>query len=120
MPYALTVEKIAQLLTRDAVAGIAADAEGITALAERGSLVDVAAEAAGLDADERAYLDSVPPVLLEAMRAAIVEAVGAGKAVHLQYSPAYEYSVQVWDFGQAVSIHLSGPYPAGYSGGPSS
>ena len=38
-------------------------------------------------------------------------AASAGKAIHLQYSPGYDFSVQLWDYGTALSVHISGPYP---------
>jgi hypothetical protein len=25
--------------------------------------------------------------------------------------PGYEFEIRLWDFGEAVSVHLSGPYP---------
>ena len=79
-----------------------------------GSLVDLAKSRAGLDDDEAGYIASIPATLQEGIRATIAQAVDAGKAVHIMYSPAYEFGVQMWDYGQAVSIHLSGPYPDGF------
>lgn len=75
-----------------------------------GGLVDVAQAVLGLDNAQIEYLQSVPSVLQEAIRGAIAEALNQGKAVHLQYSPGYDFQVRLWDYGEAVSVHLSGPY----------
>jgi hypothetical protein len=114
MPIALTIDKLAQVLNTEVVAGLAADDESVARLSEPGSLIDVAAESAGLADDERAYLEDIPPTLVEGMRATIVAAIGAGKAVHLQFSPGYDFEARMWDYGGAVSIHISGPYPPDY------
>ncbi|HUW02788.1 MAG TPA: hypothetical protein VMW08_10590 [Acidimicrobiales bacterium] len=109
------IDKLAKVLEYDVVSAIAADDDGILRLSNPGSLVDEAKASAGLTDDEAAYLADIPPVLLESMRAAIVEAVKANQAIHVQYSPAYDFSVRIWDYGQAVSIHVTGPYPPDYS-----
>ncbi len=111
MPIALTIDALAKILNAEVVAEIAAGDDALTKLSQPGSLVDVADESAELGPELRAYLDTIPPTLLESMRAAIVVAIGANKAVHIQYSPAYDFNVQLWDYGSGLSIHVSGPYP---------
>jgi hypothetical protein len=115
MPYALAMDKMIRVLSSEAVNQIRSETpEVIDQLRERGSLVDAAKQLAGLTDDEASYLEAIPTALMEGMRAAITEALDSGKAVHLQYSPAYDFSVQLWDYGDAVSIHVSGPYPPDY------
>ncbi len=111
MPMALVIDKLAEILKCDVVTGVGDDDEGLLRLSEPGSLIDEAKAGAGLTDDEAAYLHDMPPALLEGMRAAIVEAIKTDKAIHLQYSPAYDFQVRLWDYGDAVSIHVSGPYP---------
>lgn len=112
MPYAMTIDKLAAVLTGEAVqATLEGQPEVLERLRERGSLLDVAAELGGLADHEKEYLASIPPTLLEAMRGAVVEALAAGKAVHVQYSPGYDFEIRLWDYGDAVSVHVTGPYP---------
>ena len=99
------------MLTREAVAGLRGD-EGLRErFAQPGSLVDIAVELLGWGDAEVEYLRSVPEVLQEAMRGVLVASIDAGKPVTLQYSPAYDFEVRVWDYGDGVSLHLAGPYP---------
>jgi hypothetical protein len=112
MPYAAAMDKLTTVLTTESIqAMLAQDENPLAELQKRGSLVDVARDLGGLEDHEAAYIESIPQALREAMRAAIVDAASAGKAVHLQFSPAYDFSVQLWDYGTALSVHLSGPYP---------
>ncbi len=84
--------------------------EEVERLGQPGTLVPVAKKVLGLKADEVAYLQAIPSALQESMRAAIYDALSNGKSVQLQYSPGYDFSLQFWDFGEAVSIHITGPY----------
>jgi hypothetical protein len=106
------VEKLAAVLSTEIAAD--PDAEILGRLQEPGSLIDIAIETADLTEDEVAFLQGMPNTLLEAVRAIVVQALGTNKAVHMQYSPAYEFGLHVWDYGQAVSVHLAGPYPDGF------
>ncbi len=53
--------------------------------------------------------------LVQGVRAAVAEAASQGKSIHFQYSPGYDFSVQMWDYGAALSVHVSGPYPPNYA-----
>jgi len=75
-----------------------------------GSLGTVARDVLTLSADERAYIDAIPPTLQEAMRSAIYSSVDQGKPVQLSYAPAYDFEVHIWDYGEALSIQVRGPY----------
>jgi hypothetical protein len=108
MPSALTVDKLAAALTVEAASDF--DPQILDDLKQAGALVEVARTNLDLDADQVAYLESIPPTLREGVRAVIAQALTEGKAVHFQYSPAYEFGIQAWDYGPAVSVHLSGPY----------
>lgn len=114
MPMGMAIDKLAAVLTHEVVGGIGDDDPGLIRLSEPGALVEEARTSAGLTDEEAAYLHDIPPVLQEGMRAAIVQAVKADKAVHVQYSPAYDFSVKIWDYGDSVSIHVTGPYPPDY------
>lgn len=120
MPHALTVDAVASALSVASVAAVrnqeeqsdvvAKARELLERLAEPGTLVEVSVELLGLDDDQAAYLQKIPVALQEALRATVVAAVADGKAVHVQYSPGYDFELRLWDYGQAVSVHLSGPY----------
>ncbi len=110
MPNAMTIASIARVLDRIRLDQAGTD-DLVGRLREPGSLVEVLKAEAELEDYEVEYLSSIPDALVESMRAAAVSALAAGKAVHLQYSPAYDFEVHVWDFGHAVSLHLGGPYP---------
>ena len=109
MPYALIADKLSPLLTRQSVAAM--DPDLVDQLRVPGSLIDLAVTHADLASHEQGYFEAIPAALIEAMRAAIVVAIDAGQAVHLQYSPGYDFEIRLWDYGDAISIHLSGPYP---------
>jgi hypothetical protein len=109
MPQAMMIEKLAPLLTLESISGISPDL--VDQLRVPGSLVGLAVTHGDLATAEQRYLEAIPAPLIEAMRAAIVVAIDAGQPVHLQYSPGYDFEVRLWDYGNAVSIHLSGPYP---------
>jgi hypothetical protein len=112
MPYAAAMDKLTTVLTTESIqAMLAQDDNPLAELQKRGSLVEVARDLVGLEDHEAAYIEAIPQALREAIRAAIADAAEAGKAVHLQYSPGYDFSVQLWDYGTGLSVHLSGPYP---------
>jgi hypothetical protein len=112
MPYALLMDKLRAALTSEAIASVKQEnPELVERLNARGSLVDVAEEAVDLASHEREYLEAVPRALREGIRATIASAIEEDKAVHIGYSPGYDFEIRVWDYGRGVSVHLSGPYP---------
>ena len=115
MPNAMTVQKINMALTAESVRALAEDAALAEQFSRPGSLVDVASSLLELSDQEIEYLRAIPSALQEAARASIADAVSNGKAVQVQYSPAYDFEVRVWDFGEAISLHISGPYPRDFT-----
>jgi hypothetical protein len=116
MPMASAMDKLMSALTAERIKAILEEQpEVLDRLRGQGSGIEVAKELAGLDDKEAAYIEDIPMTLREGVRAALVEAASAGKAVHLQYSPGYDFSVQMWDYGEGLSVHLSGPYPPSYA-----
>jgi hypothetical protein len=79
-------------------------------LETRGGLVDAISTALDLTTEEAIYFDSIPPTLREGLRATVFEALSEGKSVQVQFSPGYDFEVRLWDYGEAVSGHVSGPY----------
>jgi hypothetical protein len=80
-------------------------------LGQRGTLVDIASEHLGLGGEDTDYLNAFPPAVLEAVRAAIYEAIQNDQAVHMLFKPAYDFGAEIFDVGEAIGIQLSGPYP---------
>lgn len=116
MPLALAMDKLTGILTTESIRTMLEEhPEVLEQLRARDSLIDVGKEWAGLEEHEAEYIQAIPAALREGMRAAIVEAAAAGKAIHLQYSPGYDFSVQMWDYGAALSVHVSGPYPPNFA-----
>jgi hypothetical protein len=115
MPYALLMDKLTPILTAEAIQVLKSESPGIVAqLGQPGTLVEVVGNVVGLEELEADYLQAVPTALREAVRAAISAAIEDDKAVNLQYSPAYDFEVRVWDYGDAVGVHLCGPYPPSF------
>jgi hypothetical protein len=111
MPMALAVDKLSNNLTSERIRGmVEQNHPAVDQLAQRDSLVDVA-KTLGLEDHEAEYIAAIPVSLREGIRGAVLEAVSAGKSIHLQYSPGYDFSVQMWDYGEGLSVHVSGPYP---------
>lgn len=112
MPSALMMYKLQGVLTPESIREIRQNQPAlIDRLNEPESLVDLAGSVADLDDADRAYLEAVPPALREGIRAAIASAIKDDKAVHIAYSPGYDFEVRLNDYVQGVSVHLSGPYP---------
>jgi hypothetical protein len=109
------LREIAGLLTGDRFRGLIDEQpELVERLGEPGSLIDVAVEVLDLEPYQREYLEAFPGVLQEAVRASIVEAAAEGKSINMQYSPGYDFDVRVWDYGDDIGIHVSGPYPPNF------
>jgi hypothetical protein len=94
---------------------IAEDEGFASRLAERlgqpGQLVDALHGIVELTPDERRYLESIPQVVRESMRAAALQALLDTKDVFFHYVPGYEFEARVVEYGGGVSIELLGPYP---------
>jgi len=82
----------------------------VAALGRPGTLVDVATRVLKLDAAGRSYLQAIPSPLREAMRAAIYDALSDGQSVQISYSPHYDFELRFTDYGEALSIHVKGPF----------
>ena len=115
MPMALSVEKLNGVLTAEAIrARLAEDPEVLDRLRSPDEVLNLARDLGGLTNDELVYLADIPVTLVHGIRAAVAEAATRGKSVHFQYSPGYDFSVQMWDYEAALSVHVSGPYPPDY------
>jgi hypothetical protein len=115
MPLAAMMMKLNQHLTAEAIQnGIAQDPGVLDRLRHHDSLVDLATELGQLDEDEAKYLADIPPSLRQGIGAAVAHAASEGRAVHVHYSPGYDFSVQLWDHVTGLSVHVSGPYPPDY------
>ena len=100
------------------------------ALAESGSLVEVA-EKLGLfgvipkerHSELRAFLESAPPSLDAAIRAATLSAVERGIHTQLVWQPAYDWRLQAWEVSEhggppgALTLQISAPHPYEASSG---
>lgn len=107
MPNAKTIDKIGVALSASA-----ADASDLAdRLREASDLIEALEAEVELESHEVDYLSSIPFTLREALRVAAAEALAQGKSVHVQFSPGYDFSVSIWDYGSGVSLHVSGPYP---------
>jgi hypothetical protein len=112
MPSALMMSKIQAALTPEAIRDIKQNQrELIDQLNRPKTLVELAGNVAGLDDRDRTYLEAVPPALREGIRAAIASAIEDDKAVHVAYSPGYDFEVRLNDYVEGISVHLTGPYP---------
>ncbi len=110
MPGALMVQSANMALTAEAVETLQREqSDVVERLSVRGSLSEVAQSHLGLSDEDRRYLDSIPSSVQEALRAAIHDAVGNGRAVQISFRPAYDFGVCVWEFGRAVGSQLKGP-----------
>lgn len=90
--------------------------EEVEALGNRGTLIRVARKVLELDEKDLEYLEAMPTALHEALRASIFDALTNGKSAQMIFVPAYDFGVKVWDYGEAISIQVEGPYEAdGYS-----
>jgi hypothetical protein len=112
MPSALMMSKIQGVLTPEAIDTLRRNQpELIDQLNEAETLVELAESVAGLDGDDLAYLEAVPPALREGIRAAIASAIRDDKAIHVAYTPGYDFEVRLNDHVEGISVHLTGPYP---------
>ncbi len=111
MPAAAVAFKLGSVLTPENLAQLGGDASLMSRLATEGSLVELAQEFGEItDPDEVEYFSSIPRAIQESIRVAIRAAIQDGKGVQIQFSPAYDFGLRIWDYGQAISVHLEGPY----------
>jgi hypothetical protein len=108
MPGNFDVEKANTQLSAEA---IGQDPSAFDRLREPGTLVPFAQEFLGLSDDTARYLADFSPRLLEGTRAAVIAAVDAGRSVHVNYVPAYDFEVRLFEYGNATVVSLQGPYP---------
>src|SRR5262245_566102 len=114
MPAASTLRKLARGLWIQHLKDIiAANPDLLTQLQAGADIVDLAESAVELTGDERKYLDAMPEVIKEAIRGTVITSVTQEKDVHVQFSPGYDFELRVWDHGEAIGLHLSGPYEPG-------
>jgi hypothetical protein len=120
MPNQVMVQKSNdQLAARSAARILEEYPEEVEALGERGNLIRVARTVLELEGKDIGYLEAMPSALQEALRASIFDALANGKSAQMIFVPAYEFGVKVWDYGEAISIQIEGPYEAGgYSARP--
>ncbi|HEX2382296.1 MAG TPA: hypothetical protein VHI95_06645 [Acidimicrobiales bacterium] len=115
MPLALAMDKLTSILTTEAIQTMLSEnPEVLEQLREPNSLIGIATQWGGLEPHEVEYLEKIPRSLREGVRAAVVEVAAKGKPIHLQYSPGYDFSVQMWDYKTALSVHVTGPYPPSF------
>jgi hypothetical protein len=115
MPLAAAVEKLNGVLTAGAIRErLGENPEALDRLRSPDEVFNLAREMGGLDDAELAYLTDIPMALVHGIRGAVAQAASQGQSVHFQYSPGYDFSVQMWDYGAALSVHVSGPYPPDY------
>ena len=111
MPNNMMIAQANTALSAESVSALQSDAGITEQLAQPGGFLEVARSLLDLDDASLAYLEAIPSALQEGIRATVADAVNSGKAVQFQFSPAYDFEVRLWDFGEAVSVHVSGPYP---------
>jgi hypothetical protein len=115
MPSALMMSRIQAALTPEAIDRVRREQpELIDQLNTPGTLDGLAETVANLDEKDMEYLKAVPPALREGIRAAIASAIQDRKAIHVAYSPGYDFEVRLNDNVEAISVHLTGPYPPTY------
>lgn len=115
MPSALMMYKIQGALTPEAIDTVRRNQpELIDQLNTPGTLDDLAGTVADLNDRDMAYLRAVPPALREGIRAAIASAIRDDKAIHVAYTPGYDFEVRLNDYVQGISVHLTGPYPPNF------
>jgi hypothetical protein len=111
MPSALMMSSIQAALTPEAIDRVRREQpELIDQLNTPGTLDDLAGTVADLNDRDRAYLRAVPPALREGIRAAIASAIEENKAIHVAYTPGYDFEVRLNDHVEGISVHLTGPY----------
>jgi len=105
------VRKISPVLTQESLTALGQNETFMTALNSPGALVDLARDyIPDIAPEELAYLQAIPPVLQEAVRASIAAAIDGSKEVQVLYAPAYDFELHIWDYGEAVSVQVRGPY----------
>jgi hypothetical protein len=116
MPNALLMRKLQYQLSAQRVREIIAEDEALASrlaeqLGQPGELVDTFGTIVELTEEERRYLESIPPVVQESIRAAALQGWLDSKDVFFHYAPGYEFEARVMEYGEGVSIVLLGPYP---------
>jgi hypothetical protein len=118
MPGTLEFKRLRELIEREALNTLVGDEGMLRRIGTRGALLNIVDEfLPDLDAGERAWLEGMPKSQQEAIRA-IIEDVGLSGDLELeiQFQPAYDYSIQVYDYDKTVVVRAHGPYTGQTSG----
>lgn len=112
MPRGLEFQRLRELVGRDSLDVLAADEGMLRRIQTRGELLNIIDEfLPDLSADERAWLGGIPASQQEALRAVIEDVtLTPGTDLELQFQPAYDYAVQVYDYDKTVVVRVNGPY----------
>jgi hypothetical protein len=116
MPNAVLMRKLQYYLSAVRLRELIAEDEALASeladqLSQPGQLVDTLERIVELTTDERNYLESIPQVVRESIRAATLQGLVDSKDVFFHYAPGYEFEARVMEYGEGVSIELLGPYP---------
>jgi hypothetical protein len=107
LQYQLSAERLRQVIAEDEMfVSRLADQAG-----QPGQLVETLGTIVELTPEERNYLESIPQVVRESIRAAALQGLLDSKDVFFHYAPGYEFEARVMEYGGGVSIELLGPYP---------
>jgi hypothetical protein len=112
MPMALVMRKLIDLARPERIQQLLDERPDVAErLGTPGELLPVVQELGELTDAEMEYLQAIPSPLLEGIRAALVDTISSGRAVHVSYAPGYDFNVSIHDSVESVGVHLTGPYP---------
>jgi hypothetical protein len=88
-------------------------------VAAPGARLSAVAQALGIAKNKRdeQVLDAIPDSIQDVIVTVVRHAITKGVPVYFGWSPAYDYSVKIWearaveDSPTAITLHLEGPYP---------
>ena len=120
MPRTLEMKQVRALTSLESLKGLAAvdDLRGM--LGRPGGLMDLVDQVLPtLSADERAWFGGIPSSQQEAIRAVVDHVLSTNDGItnddlktelEIEFTPAYDYGVNIFEFDRTVVIRVSGPY----------
>jgi len=97
----------------EALKALMEDAELRAQIGRPGGLFEIITKVLpDLDAEEVGWLGAIPAAQVEAIRA-VIESVATsdGLELEIQYEPAYDFSLNVYEYDKCVVIWVNGPFP---------
>lgn len=115
VPGSLEMRQLREILSCEALKALTGDDVLMRTVGERGGLLEAVNRVVpDLSRQEQEWFAAIPARQLEAIRAVVFEVAADPSAdleLDVQYEPAYDFGVSIYEFDKTVVVRVKGPYP---------